>query len=89
MPRIAEGKYLEPPCAMHQQMGTLDIKEVSKLCPRCDLKLVPREAEAHSPLPRRSLPKKEHLMPQSLSLLLEELQIWHQAYDELVLRLGN
>ena len=37
VPRIAEGKYLKLLYGLHEQMGTLDVKDVSQLCPRCDL----------------------------------------------------
>ncbi len=37
VPRIAEGKYLKLLYALHEQMGTLDVEDVSRLCPRCDL----------------------------------------------------
>ena len=38
IPRIAEGKYLKLLYALHEQMNTLDTKEVSQLCPKCDLR---------------------------------------------------
>ena len=37
VPRIAEGKYLKLLYGLHDQMGTLDVKDVSRLCLRCDL----------------------------------------------------
>ena len=37
LPRIAEGKYLKLLYVLHEQMGTLGIKDVSLLCPKCDL----------------------------------------------------
>lgn len=37
VPRIAEGKYLKLLYSLHEQMGTLNISDVSKLCPECDL----------------------------------------------------
>jgi len=37
VPKIAEGKYLKLLYALHEQMGTLDVKDVSQLCPKCDL----------------------------------------------------
>lgn len=37
VPRIAEGKYLKLLYALHEQMGTLNVKDVSELCPKCDL----------------------------------------------------
>jgi len=37
VPRIAEGKYLKLLYALHKQMGTLDVKDVPQLCPKCDL----------------------------------------------------
>lgn len=37
LPRIAEGKYLKLLYSMHEGIGTLNVKDVSKLCPRCDL----------------------------------------------------
>ena len=37
VPRIAEGKYLKLLYAIHESMGTLDVSDVSQLCPRCDL----------------------------------------------------
>jgi len=37
VPRIAEGKYLKLLCSLHEKMDTLDVKNISKLCPRCDL----------------------------------------------------
>ncbi len=37
LPRIAEGKYLKLLYSLHEQMGTLGVSDVSKLCPRCDL----------------------------------------------------
>jgi len=37
VPRIAEGKYLKLLYGLHEQMGTLDVKDVTQLCPRCDL----------------------------------------------------
>lgn len=37
IPRIAEGKYLKLLYTLHENMNTLDIKDVSQLCPHCDL----------------------------------------------------
>lgn len=37
LPRIAEGKYLKLLYALHEQRGTLDLKDMSQLCPNCDL----------------------------------------------------
>jgi len=38
VPRIAEGKYLKLLYALHEQMGTLNVKDVAtQLCPKCDL----------------------------------------------------
>ncbi len=37
LPRIAEGKYLKLLHSLHQQNGTLNVSDVSALCPRCDL----------------------------------------------------
>jgi len=37
LPRIAEGKYLKLLYSLHQQNRTLNLSNVSKLCPRCDL----------------------------------------------------
>jgi hypothetical protein len=37
VPRIAEGKYLKLLYSLHEKMGTLDISDVTKLCPKCDL----------------------------------------------------
>jgi len=34
---MAEGKYLKLLHSLHEQMGTLGVKEISHLCPRCDL----------------------------------------------------
>jgi len=36
-PRIAEGKYLKLLYSLHERDGTLNLSDVSKLCPRCDL----------------------------------------------------
>lgn len=37
VPRIAEGKYLKLLYGMHEKRGTLNVKNVEKLCPGCDL----------------------------------------------------
>ena len=37
IPRIAEGKYLKLLYSLHEKMGTLNLADVSKLCPKCDL----------------------------------------------------
>ena len=37
VPRIAEGKYLKLLYSLHEEMGTLDVHDVSRLCGRCDL----------------------------------------------------
>jgi hypothetical protein len=38
LPRIAEGKYLKLLHTLHEQKGTLNVKDVaSQLCPKCDL----------------------------------------------------
>lgn len=37
VPRIAEGKYLKLLYGLHEHIGTLDVKDVSQLCPKCDL----------------------------------------------------
>lgn len=37
LPRIAEGKYLKLLYGLHDDMDTLDVSNVSHLCPRCDL----------------------------------------------------
>ncbi len=37
LPRIAEGKYLKLLYTLHEERNTLNVKEVSKLCPNCDL----------------------------------------------------
>ena len=37
VPRIAEGKYLKLLYSLHERDGTLNLSDVSKLCPRCDL----------------------------------------------------
>jgi len=37
VPRIAEGKYLKLLYALHEHMDTLNVKDISELCPRCDL----------------------------------------------------
>lgn len=37
LPRIAEGKYLKLLYSLHEENGTLDISDVSKLCGCCDL----------------------------------------------------
>jgi len=34
---IPEGKYLKLLYVLHEQMGTLNVKDVSELCPKCDL----------------------------------------------------
>ena len=47
VPRIAEGKYLKLLHSLHKRTGTMRVSDVSKLCPRCDLK--------------RKCPKKEKL----------------------------
>jgi hypothetical protein len=36
-PRIAEGKYLKLIYSMHEKEGTLNVADVSVLCPRCDM----------------------------------------------------
>ena len=38
VPRIAEGKYLKLIYDLHESNKTLDIVEISTLCPECDLK---------------------------------------------------
>jgi hypothetical protein len=37
LPRIAEGKYLKLVYSIHESNGTLDVSDVSLLCPRCDM----------------------------------------------------
>jgi len=37
IPRIAEGKYLKLIYSLHEHNGTLNLSDVSRLCPRCDL----------------------------------------------------
>jgi len=37
VPRIAEGKYFKLLYSLHQNNGTLDVSDVSTLCPKCDL----------------------------------------------------
>ena len=37
VPRIAEGKYLKLLYSLHKRNGTLNLSDVSELCPRCDL----------------------------------------------------
>lgn len=37
VPRIAEGKYLKLLYSMHEQKGTLNVFDVSMLCPECDM----------------------------------------------------
>jgi hypothetical protein len=37
VPRIAEGKYLKLLYEMHDEKGTLNISDVSELCPICDM----------------------------------------------------
>ena len=37
LPRIAEGKYLKLLFGLHEKMGTLEVRDVSKLCKKCDL----------------------------------------------------
>jgi len=37
LPRIAEGKYLKLLFELHENMGTLEVRDVSMLCGRCDL----------------------------------------------------
>lgn len=37
LPRIAEGKYLKLLYSLHEEIGTLDVQDVSKLCSKCDL----------------------------------------------------
>lgn len=37
LPRIAEGKYLKLLYSLHEENGTLDVSDVSKLCGCCDL----------------------------------------------------
>jgi hypothetical protein len=37
IPRIAEGKYLKLVYSIHESNGTLNISDISALCPRCDL----------------------------------------------------
>lgn len=39
VPRIAEGKYLKLLYSMHEKMGTLEISDVTGLCPKCDMSL--------------------------------------------------
>lgn len=39
VPRIAERKYLKLLYTLHEQMGTLNLSDLSKLCPRCDLEI--------------------------------------------------
>lgn len=38
IPRIAEGKYLKLIYDLHKQNGTLDVEDITKLCPACDMK---------------------------------------------------
>ena len=46
VPRIAEGKYLKLIYGLHEQMGTLDVRDIASLCPRCDLgKKCPEKAK--------------------------------------------
>jgi hypothetical protein len=37
IPRIAEGKYLKLVYSIHEGNGTLNVSDVSLLCPKCDL----------------------------------------------------
>ena len=37
LPRIAEGKYLKLLYSLHENNGTLNVSDVSELCPKCDL----------------------------------------------------
>ena len=37
VPRIAEGKYLKLLYSMHEELGTLEVHDVSRLCGKCDL----------------------------------------------------
>ena len=37
IPRIAEGKYLKLLYSLHERNGTLNLSDVSELCPLCDL----------------------------------------------------
>jgi len=37
LPRVAEGKYLKLLHGLYAAAGTLDVQDVSVLCPRCDL----------------------------------------------------
>ncbi len=37
IPRIAEGKYLKLIYSIHEHNGTLNISDISMLCPNCDL----------------------------------------------------
>lgn len=37
IPRIAEGKYLKLLYSIHERNGTLNLSNISMLCPKCDL----------------------------------------------------
>ena len=37
VPRIAEGKYLRLLYSLHDENGTLNVSDISTLCPQCDL----------------------------------------------------
>lgn len=37
IPRIAEGKYLKLVYSIHEGNGTLNLSDISTLCPKCDL----------------------------------------------------
>jgi len=45
VPRLAEGKYLKLLYTLHEEMDTLDVEDISLLCPRCDLGLKCPEKE--------------------------------------------
>lgn len=57
IPRIAKGKYLKLVYSIHESNGTLNIFDVSTICPKCDLTQMPRKTKTNSLLPRRNLHK--------------------------------
>ncbi len=50
IPRIVEGKYLKLLYDLHAQAKTLDVEEISILCPHCDLKNKCKESRTEEQL---------------------------------------
>jgi hypothetical protein len=72
IPRIAEGKYLKLLYALHENLGTLEVSEVRRLCPDC-ICLQNAQRRKSSPfIALKAFSKK----PRTLRLHRSEHQLW-------------